>query len=108
MTARNFEDKTHGMNTENVQQDGGEETHIYLPDDSRNFEDKTPWNVLPNTIYSRNKNDMLHLWIFRKAEIALVEAARENFSFLKTSLAQIDSKLNSKPCDYLHAMPCNM
>ena len=28
MTARNFEDKTHGMNTENVQQDGGEETQI--------------------------------------------------------------------------------
>ena len=43
MTARNFEDlKTHGMNTENVQQDGGEETQIYLPDDGRNFEDKMP------------------------------------------------------------------
>ena len=39
MTARNFEDRTHGMNTENVQQDGEEETQIYLPDDGRNFED---------------------------------------------------------------------
>ena len=29
------------MNSENVQQDGGEETQIYLPDDDRNFEDKT-------------------------------------------------------------------
>ena len=29
------------MNTEIVQQDGGEETQIYLPDDGRNFEDKT-------------------------------------------------------------------
>ena len=28
------------MNTENEQQDGGEETQIYLPDDGRNFEDK--------------------------------------------------------------------
>ena len=99
--------KTHGMNTENIQQDGGEETQIYLSDDGRNFEDKTPWNVLPNTIYSWNKN-VLHLWIFQKAEIALAEAARENFSLLKNSLTQIDSKLNSKPCDYLHTMPCNM
>ena len=89
------------MNTEKVRRDGGEETQIYLPDDGRNFEDKMPWNVLPNTIYSRNKNDVLHLWIFQKAEIALAEA-RENFSFLKNSLTQIDSKLNSKPCDYLH------
>ena len=35
---------THVMSAENihVQQDGGEETHIYLPDDGiRNFEDKT-------------------------------------------------------------------
>ena len=29
------------MNSENVQQDGGEETQIYLPDDDRNFEEKT-------------------------------------------------------------------
>ena len=29
------------MSTENVQQDGGEKTQIYLPDDGRNFEDKT-------------------------------------------------------------------
>ena len=42
MTARNFETKTHGMNTENVRRDGGEETQIYLLDDGRNFEDKTP------------------------------------------------------------------
>ena len=81
------------MNTETAQQGGGEETQIYLPGDGRNFEDKTPWNVLPNTIYSQNKNDVsLHLWILQKAETALDEAARENFSFLKNSLAQIDSK----------------
>ena len=30
------------MNTENVEQDSGEQTQIYLPDDGRNFEDKTP------------------------------------------------------------------
>ena len=60
------------MNTENVQQDGGEETQTYLPDDSiRNFEDKTPWNFLLNTIYSQNKKELLHLWIFQQAEIAL-------------------------------------
>ena len=29
------------MNAEYVQQDGGEEIQIYLPDDGRNFEDKT-------------------------------------------------------------------
>ena len=50
------------MNTENVQQDAGEETQIYLPEDGiRNFEDKRLWNVLLNTIYSQNKNDVLHL-----------------------------------------------
>ena len=74
ITKHNF---THVMNTENVQQDGGEETQIiYLPDDGRNFEDKTPGNVLPNTINSRNKHDVLQLQIFQKADIALVEALR--------------------------------
>ena len=96
------------MNTENVQQDGGKETQIYLPDDGRYFEDKKPGNVLPNTIYSRNKHDVLQLRIFQKADIALAEAARENFSFSKNSLGQIDFKLNSKPYDYLHIMPSNM
>ena len=63
---------THVMSTENIQQDGGEETQIHIPDDGiRNFEDKTSWNFPPNTIYSRNKNDVLHLWIFQQAEIAL-------------------------------------
>ena len=38
-TKHNF---THVMNTETVQHGGGEETQIYLPDDGRNFEDKTP------------------------------------------------------------------
>ena len=53
------------MNTENVQQDGGEETQI--PEDGiRNFEDKTPWNVLLNTIYSQNKDDMLRISAFWK------------------------------------------
>ena len=87
MTARNFEEKNgitkhnfiHVMNTENVQQDGGEETQIFLPDDGRNFEDKTPGNVLPNTIYSRDKHDVLQLQIFQKADIALAEA---NFRFV--------------------------
>ena len=41
MKARNFEDETHGMNTENVQQDGREEIQVHLLDDGRNFEDKT-------------------------------------------------------------------
>ena len=60
------------MSTENIQQDGGEETQIYLPEDAiRNFEDKTPWNVLLSTIYSQNKIDVLHLWIFQQAEITL-------------------------------------
>ena len=105
ITKHNF---THVMNTENVQQDGGEETQIFLPDDGRNFEDNTPGNLLPNTIYSRNKHDVLQLRIFQKADIALAEAARKNFSFSKNSLTQIDSKLNSKPYDYLHIMPSNM
>ena len=30
---------------------------------------------------------------FKKADIALAEAAHENFSFSKNSLAQIDSKI---------------
>ena len=95
------------MNTENVQEDGREETKKYFGQDGRNFDDKTPWNVLPNTIYSQNKN-VLNLWIIQKAEIALAKAARENFSILENSLMQIDSKLNSKLYDYLHIMPCNM
>ena len=43
---------------------------------------------------------------FSKAEIALAEAARAhgNFSFLKNSLVQINSKLNSKPYDYLYKL----
>ena len=44
---------------------------------------------------------------FKKADIALAEAAPENISFSKNSLAQIDSKLNLKPYDYLHIMPSN-
>ena len=49
---------------------------IYLSDDGiRNFEDKTSRNFPPNTIYSRNKNDMLHLWSFQQAEIALTRKA---------------------------------
>ena len=43
----------------------------------------------------------LHLRVFQKAEIALAEAARAISAFLKNSLVQINSKLNSKPCDYL-------
>ena len=41
----------------------------------------------------------LHLWVFQKSEIALGLC---NFSFLKNSLVQINSKLNSKPYDYLY------
>ena len=103
MTARNSEDKTHGMNTENVQQDGGEETQIIYRMTAGILKTKRH-----ETYYPTQFIHGLHLWIFQKAEIALAEAARENFSLLKNSLAQIDSKLNSKPCDYLHAMPCNM
>ena len=40
----------------------------------------------------------LHLWVFQKAEIALAV----QFSFLKNSLVQINSKLDSKPYDYLY------
>ena len=70
---------------------------------------KTKRNGLPNTIYSLTKSDVLHLGIFQKGEIALAEAARENFSFLKNSRAQIDSKLNSKPYDYLlHIRPSSI
>ena len=56
---------TRVMNTENVQQDGGEETQI-SEDGIRNFEDKTPWNVLLNTIYSQIKNDVLRISAFWK------------------------------------------
>ena len=38
----------------------------------------------------------LHLVSFSKSQIASPEAARCNFSFLKNSLVQINSKLNSK------------
>ena len=45
----------------------------------------------------------LHLWVFQKAEIALAEAVRAISAFqLKNSLAQINSKLNSNPHDYLY------
>ena len=57
-----------------------------VQDDRVNTKHKTPRNVLPNTIYSWNKNDVLHLWIIQYAEIALAEAARENFSFSKLML----------------------
>ena len=44
----------------------------------------------------------LHLWVFQKAEIALVEAACAILSFSKNSLVQINPKLNSKPYGYLY------
>ena len=43
----------------------------------------------------------LHLWVFQKAEIALVEAAREISAFWETHSCKLNSKLNSKPHDYL-------
>ena len=48
----------------------------------------------------------LHLWVFRKAEIARAEAACAISAFwkIKNSLAQINSKLNSKPYDYLYKL----
>ena len=44
----------------------------------------------------------LHLRVFKKAELVLAEAARAISVFLKNSLVQINSKLNSKPYDYLY------
>ena len=41
----------------------------------------------------------LHEWVFQKPETAFNFS---NFSFLKNSLVQINSKLNSKPYDYLY------
>ena len=81
---------------------------MYLPDDGKNFEDKTKRTTEYKFTHEIKAIDVLHLWIFQKGEIALTEAARENLSFLKKSRVQIDSKLNSKPYDYLHIMPCNM
>ena len=42
----------------------------------------------------------LHLWVFQKTEIHSLK--RLNFSFLKNSLVQNNSKLNLKPYDYLY------
>ena len=59
--------------------------------------------------FSSPKRQINVFWMdTQKAEIALAETARGNFSFLKNSLAQIDSKLNSKPFDNLYIMHCNM
>ena len=86
------------MNTENVRQDGGEETqiYIYLPDDGRNFKDKIPRNVLLNKIYSHNKTTCYTCEVFKKLKLHSPKR------FVRISLAQIDSKLNSKPYEYLH------
>ena len=44
----------------------------------------------------------LHLRVFQKAEIALAEAVCTISAFWKThSCTEINSKLNSKPYDYL-------
>ena len=111
-TARNFEDKTAFIpNTFYSRNKYRERTAGQRRGNTNIF---TGWRhqefwrqILPNKIYSRNKNDVLNLGIFQQAEIALARK-RENFSFLKNSLAQIDSKLNSRPYGYLHIMPCNM
>jgi len=44
----------------------------------------------------------LHLRVFQRAEIALTKAACAISAFWKDSLVQINSKLNSKPYDYLY------
>ena len=43
----------------------------------------------------------LHLWVFKKRNCTR-RSGSYNFSFLKTLLVQITSKLNSKPYDYLY------
>ena len=90
MMARNFEDKTALLNTislhnEYCQRTAGRRrgnTVKYIYWMTAGFL-KTKRNGPPNTIYSRNKSDVLHLWIFQKGEIALAKAARESFSFVK-------------------------
>ena len=65
-----------------------------------------PDKNLLTVIWLVNNGNNTHLWVFQKAEIAFAEAARApgsyNFSFLKNSHVQINSKLNSKPYDYLY------
>ena len=46
--------------------------------------------------------EVICTWVFQKFEIALAEASSCNFSFLKNSHVQINSKWNSKPYDYLY------
>ena len=44
----------------------------------------------------------LHSWVFQRAQIALALRARAILNSLKNTLVQINSKLNSKPYDYLY------
>ena len=44
----------------------------------------------------------LHFWVVYKAQIGFVEAARALSAFWKNLLVQINSKLNSRPYDYLY------
>ena len=85
----NFEDKTHGIPRTYSRTVERKHKYIY----------RMTAGILKTkrheTYYPTQFIHGLHLWIFQKAEIALAEAARENFSLLKNSLAQIDSKLNS-------------
>ncbi len=95
---------THVMSTDNMQQDGREETQIYLPDDGiRNFEDKTSWNFPLNTVYSRNKTTCCTCEFFNKLKLHLPRSRSWEFQ-----LFEIDSKLNLRPYAYPHIMPCNM
>ena len=88
------------MNTEN-EQDSGEETQIYLLNGGQEFWRRRRETYYRKQFYLGNKNDLSHLWVFQKAEIALAEAVRENFSFWKNSGS---TRTNSKPFDYLYLL----
>ena len=61
--------------------------------DGRTLDIVHPLNILHACLY----------YAFILCKIALAEAAR-TFRFLKNSLVQINSKLNSKPYDYLYKL----
>ena len=50
----------------------------------------------------------LHLWVFQKRWNCTRQSGSCNFSFLKNSLVQINSKLNSKQYDYLYLLQCSV
>ena len=105
ITKHNF---THVINTENVQQDGREETQIFYRMTAGILKTKRQETYYRTQFIHGINTTCCNCEFFEKLILPLAEAARENFSFSKNSLTQIDSKLNSKPYDYLHIMPSNM